>query len=270
MEPSKKVSQDYFDQIVNENVTKFGMSEQEAIDDAINQLKSQGCELVNICKFTQAEQKELLEAMQSLNSLKSLNSEDDVNKSIGYLKIMKKKFEKDVSFRCLASKVQPPEVNATQIIMTHLENEASTKNNALLEQYLITFQSYLYQQSDVIDKNGLNTLIRLTQEKNYSDTSVLNYLLKCLSTTCQMNESNRQHLVENGLCENLMEIFKKHKTNNDVLCEACHLIRNLLLDDDMRVEFSNAHETAKYIASKLNGLDVLLSIGLGTSCFIYF
>ncbi len=79
-----------------------------------------------------------------------------------------------------------------------------------------------------------------------------------------MNESNRQHLVEIGMCENLMEIFCTHKEDNDVLGEACQLIRNLLLDDDMRVEFSNAHETAKYIASKLNGLDVLLSIGLSS------
>lgn len=59
-----------------------------------------------------------------------------------------------------------------------------------------------------------------------------------------------------------MEIFCHHRKNNNVLIEACQLIRSLLLDDDIRVEFSNAHETAKYIASKLSGLDVLLSIGL--------
>lgn len=92
---------------------------------------------------------------------------------------------------------------------------------------------------------------------------MLSGLLKCISTTCEMNEPNRQHLVENGLCESLMEIFMHHRTHNYVLAEACQLIRNLLLDDDIRVEFSNAHETAKYIASKLNGLDVLMSIGLG-------
>lgn len=94
------------------------------------------------------------------------------------------------------------------------------------------------------------------------ESLVLSGLLKCISTSCEMNEPNRQHLVENGLCESLMEIFTHHRRHNYVLAEACQLIRNLLLDDDIRVEFSNAHETAKYIASKLNGLDVLLSIGL--------
>lgn len=53
-----------------------------------------------------------------------------------------------------------------------------------------------------------------------------------------------------------------HKMNDSVLCETCQLVRSLLLDDDMRVEFGKSHEHAKFIASELNGLDVLLKIGL--------
>ena len=34
---AKKISQEYFDSIVNENVNDFGMAEEEAIEDAIQQ-----------------------------------------------------------------------------------------------------------------------------------------------------------------------------------------------------------------------------------------
>jgi hypothetical protein len=65
----KKISQQYFDSIVNENLNDFGMEQQEAIDDAINQLNSQGCDLSMICKFGSAEQNELFTALKKLDEL---------------------------------------------------------------------------------------------------------------------------------------------------------------------------------------------------------
>ena len=60
-----------------------------------------------------------------------------------------------------------------------------------------------------------------------------------------------------------MLFFGKHRGSDLVISDACVLIRSLLLDDDVRSEFGKSHEHAKYIASELNGLDVLLQIGLG-------
>lgn len=163
MEPGKKVSQEYFDQIVNENVNEFGMSEQEAIDDAINQLKSQGCELVNICKSSRAEQDELIDAAKSLQQLTQsdeLLTENGRQKAIDNLKTMKKKFEKDVSFRCLATSIKlADDKNAYQVMMDFLQTDSAVKELGLLENYLSTLQAFLYQQTDAIDKNGLNTLV---------------------------------------------------------------------------------------------------------------
>ena len=65
----KKISQDFFDSIVNENINDFCMTEEEAIDDAINQLKSQGADLSIICKFSQAEQQELKSSLANLFKL---------------------------------------------------------------------------------------------------------------------------------------------------------------------------------------------------------
>ena len=300
MSNTKKISQEYFDSIVNENVNDFGMTQQEAIDDAINQLNSQGADLSVICKYSAEEKNELFAALKSLEQLiKNLNEykmsesqsefiqssekiKDLSESAIKQLNIIKDKFNKDLSFRCLATKIKPAEESAYSIFLTYFENLKSPQSSAtnksnnaedhLIEAFLNTFQSYLYQQSDVLDSNGLRMLIRLTSSEENdktgvsgfgSHTNVLQYLLKCINTSCQMSESNRQFFVENGLCENLMLIFQKHKTNNAILCEACHLIRSILLDDDVRVEFGKSHEHAKFIASQLNGLDVLLHIGLG-------
>lgn len=279
MEGAKKVSQEYFDSIVSENQNDFGMDESEAIEDAINQLKSQGCDLSSICKYPKQEQIDLIESLKSLNQqiadliLPDLK-EDQVNLAVKNLKILKEKFDKDISFRCLASKQEP---SGVRVFMNYFENlkppktsEDSVKlNYILIENFLNSFQSYLTNQSDVLDSNSLKHLIRLTSSEDNeaqsgfgSHTFVLQYLLKCINAACQMSESNRQFFVENGLCENLMKIFVQHKTNDVILCDACQLIRSLLLDDDLRVEFGHSHEHAKFIASKLNGLDVLLHIGL--------
>ncbi len=274
--PQKKISQEYFDSIVTENLNDFGMSQEEAIEDAINQLKSQGADLSTICKYPANEQKELTDSIQQINELipKLASGETTLNISaqcIKCLQLIREYFVKDLSFRCLATRIQAPQVNAYKMFMLFLNDLKPTTSthldSELIEAFLNTFQSYLHQQSDVLDSNGLLMLIRLTNDDEVSGfgchTSIIQSVLKCVNTSCQLCESNRQFFVENGLCENLMQLFLKHKTNNTILCDACQLIRSLLLDDDIRVAFSNSHEHAKFIASKLNGLDVLLHIGLG-------
>lgn len=293
---SKKITQEYFDSIVSENMNDFGMEQQEAIDDAVSQLKAQGIDLATICKFPQQDQKQLLEAIrrvgdfvrklypanQGLESIteekarvagsKEQNDKLDepaqlsdalIDECLKDLEVIKATFDKDLSFRCLATSAKNGH-NAYHMFLSYLNNlkypteqdhSARDKIDKLTSSLLSTFQSYIHQQSDVLDSSGLRTLIRLTAS-NQGDVHsgfgdrpvVLQPLLKCINTSCQMNESNRQFYVENGLCENLMQLFSKHKENDHILCDACQLIRSLLLDDDMRVEFGHAHEHAKYIA----------------------
>ncbi|CAF0780977.1 unnamed protein product [Brachionus calyciflorus] len=266
LDASKKISQEYFDQIVQENVNDFEMSEQEAIDDAINQLKSQNCDLSTICKYPKQEQQDLLDSLTKMNTLLTSTpnlTEAQTQNLLDYLKIIKEKFDKDISFRCLAtrSKTNP---SVTQIFVNYLkDSNLKQHDNQIVEAFLNTFQSYITQQNDVLNSNDLKLLILLSEESFLgSNQSSLSALLKLLNSACLMNESNRQSLVENGLCENLMKIFTIYKKSDLILCDTCLLIRSLLLDDDLRVEFGHSHEHAKFIASKLNGLDVLLQAGL--------
>ena len=277
----KKISQEYFDSIVAENVNDLEMVEEEAIRDACEQLKSQGADMSMICKQSMAERNALTEAVRALSGLldrleeeedQTTNSNRDTfaQEAIAHLLHLQAKFAADLSFRCLATRMVAP--NACAVFMRLLNSSAVTNATTedatlLLDGVLKALDAYLCQQSDALDTAGLATFIRLTDEDAVARFATrphtLQLLLKCVNTSCQMSESNRQHLVENGLCENLMRIIVTHKHSELVLCQVCQLIRSLLLDDDMRVEFGKSHEHAKYIASKLNGIDILLRVGLG-------
>ena len=211
-----------------------------------------------------------------INFLFNLSLSDNSNKIDQLLKLLvaiREKFDKDLSFRCLATRI--PEPNAYQIFMSYfkLVVPAEVCNDIILESFLKSFLSYINCQSDVLDNQGLSLFINMTNSSDDNETgfgshiNILKYLLKCLNGACLMNEPNRQYLVKNGLCENLMKIFLRHKINDGIISDACQLIRSLLLDDDIRVEFGNSHEHAKIIASKLNGIDILMGVSLSRSNF---
>lgn len=261
----KKVSQEYFDQIVQENINDFEMNEEEAIEDAISQLKSQNCDLSTVCTFPQQERKDLIDSLAKVNSILSTSNitESQTEAVQDYLKSIKNKFDRDISFRCFATRAKsnPSVVECFTRFLKDIE--PSGHDNALIELVIQVFQSYITQQSDVLTKEDLKLLINLTDEKFLgSEPQLLSALLRLINAACKMNESNRQAFVENGLCENLMKMFSFHSKSNQIICDTCQLIRSLLLDDDLRVEFGHSHEHAKFIASRLNGLDILLQAGL--------
>lgn len=265
VDAGKKVSQEYFDQIVEENMTDFEMSEDEAIQDAVNQLKSQNCDLSTLCTHPLQQRQDLVDSLLKTSSiLSSSNLTPSQSHTVqAYLLTIKEKFDKDISFRCFATRIksEPSVVETFTRFLNHMD--LNTCDKKLVDSLLHTFRSYITQQSDVLTKEHLKLLINLTDEKSLgSEPSLLSGLLRLINAACQMNESNRQTFVENGLCENLMQLFSNQKKSNQIICDTCQLIRSLLLDDDMRVEFGHSHEHAKFIASRLNGLDVLLEAGL--------
>jgi len=272
----KKVSQEYFDQIVSENVNEFEMTQSEAIEDAVSQLKSQNVDISLICTFAREERDELTSAIERLDKLLSAlnksNKEEKKAKFIEatpFLSTIKEKCVKNISFRCLATNAKPS--NFYEIVMSFLksnmlesENKGEEEEEMEFNQVVLrTFDAYLAKQSDAVKSEGLCTLIDLTTSPVCDRSSAtLQWVLKCIDSACQTNEPNRQFLVENGLCEKLIELIKLHKTNSPVLSQVCQLIRSLLLDDDFRCEFGKSHSHAKFIASELNGIDVLISISM--------
>jgi hypothetical protein len=68
----KRISQETFDEVVEENVNEFDMSKEEAIDDAIQQFKKQGIDLTNIDTTVDVEgRKSFLDHIRLINEAKS-------------------------------------------------------------------------------------------------------------------------------------------------------------------------------------------------------
>ena len=174
----KKISQDYFDSIVKENMTEFEMCAEEAIEDAVQQCKSQGCDIATICKFPPAEQKELIDALRRLDELittllgyqltemtvgerdeKVAETMESTNATLAFVR---GKFEKDLSFKVLATRIEAPDAYAIfkKFFMTldppsaSTDQSANNKFNELTENFIKTLQSYIHQQSDVLDTEG--------------------------------------------------------------------------------------------------------------------
>jgi TnpA family transposase len=97
---TKKISQEYFNSIVKENIDDLEMEEAEAITDAIQQLESQNINLNSICKQSISEQNELWSSIDHLNNLhdKIFNQNQDIQlnkeEAIKHLKLLQTKFTK--------------------------------------------------------------------------------------------------------------------------------------------------------------------------------
>lgn len=78
------------------------------------------------------------------------------------------------------------------------------------------------------------------------DILTIKHCFKCLQRASVMHENNRQQIIEAGI----VDIIKTQLQSEEpfIIKEACGLVRMLVLDDDIRVEISKAHEHAREIA----------------------
>lgn len=108
------------------------------------------------------------------------------------------------------------------------------------------------KQPDLLNERGVTAIIDYL-DKN-KDQEVQRLLLKWVKECCILHELNRQQIFNAGILEHL----KPHlddEASTPLLRDVLGVLRGLILDDDVRVEFGKAHEHAKAIAG-----DTLLTI----------
>jgi ABC-type hemin transport system substrate-binding protein len=94
------------------------MTLEEALIDAIEQLKSQNIDLTNIVKFGSEEINALKTSINKLENIINQSLDDEKLKEIKTsIEILKDKFQKDISFRVLATKKS----NANDVFIRFLE-----------------------------------------------------------------------------------------------------------------------------------------------------
>lgn len=100
------------------------------------------------------------------------------------------------------------------------------------------------------------------------DVDCTKNILRWIKECCIKHEMNRQNLVEAGIIDRIMKILRKKEKTSSELRDACSVVRALVLDDDVRLEFGKAHEHASQLA-KL-AIDILTNLlsGLFVSIII--
>ncbi|XP_070541808.1 LOW QUALITY PROTEIN: armadillo repeat-containing protein 6-like [Ptychodera flava] len=253
---SKRISQETFDDAVQENVEEFCMEPDEALEDAIKQFESQGIDLSNIIKSVrlggdgdgrERNMRSLL-LWRSNDLLEEDGEESEVTECLNKFRA---ECDMDFSHRSLAATKQA-------YPMLYKLYVKFKDNPDVLYQVILSMAAFFNGQPDVIDQKGIELLYSLL--KDHAESPKLSQvLIKTIRITCFMHENNRQAYVKEGLIASLIQVLQTHKKCSGVVKEACQGLRILTADDDVRVAFGHAHEHAKMIVEE-GALKTLLGI----------
>lgn len=115
----------------------------------------------------------------------------------------------------------------------------------IVKECLNALISLMTQNSDFLDENGVQMMVRLLDTQK--DLDILKSTLKWTKECCILHEMNRQHIFSADILNHLTTAL--HDPSSAMLREVLSVLRALVLDDDPRLEFGRAHEHARAIAS---------------------
>uniref|UniRef100_A0A1B0GNM7 Armadillo repeat-containing domain-containing protein n=1 Tax=Phlebotomus papatasi TaxID=29031 RepID=A0A1B0GNM7_PHLPP len=252
---AKVISQETFDDTVKENVVEFEMSVEEAKEETIKQFQAQGVNLGNIIvdlKVNSTTGRPIV--LEKIDELKKIEEISEGNRKdfLEIIQVISEECSKTLPHRVLAAKN-----GANGALLKILRNalDAELRDQEILRKVVENFSILSEKQPDIFTHECLDVAIRLLQTE--TDETVVRECLRWLQKVCVLHEMNRQMIVEGDTVKH----FKVFLTTKSpiMIRELCSLFRNLVLDDDIRVEYGKAHEHARIIAeSCLTDLTKLL------------
>lgn len=149
---------------------------------------------------------------------------------------------------------------------------------------LIAWNELINKQPDILNDKSLFLIIQILSKNLGDDLTIL--CLQHIKHASVLHEFNRQNTMNSGILSSLKPLLKTQNPEVNgkwsisdqfffyaqkvasnlivnlsdwyfvqVLKETCAVFRHLILDDDVRIEFSKAHEHARNIAG-----DVLIDL----------
>lgn len=106
--------------------------------------------------------------------------------------------------------------------------------------------SIIDKHPDIFDVKWLPLVKRLLLNKS---TNIVCLCLRWFQKACVLHETNRQRIMEVEFLSDLKPLILRDE--NVVIKETCMILRHLILDDDVRLEFGKAHEHARTISNEM-------------------
>ncbi|XP_034611354.1 armadillo repeat-containing protein 6 [Trachemys scripta elegans] len=252
---SKRITQETFDDVVQENITEFEMDPDESVKEAVQQFESQGVDLSTIVKAARKPtsengQEQKHDILQTLDSLRKSIADSALSEVGEQLVRFSEQCREQLAVRYLAG-----QKGACPVVLSACKL-ASGDRSAMLKA-LHAFSALMDGQPDLLDSAGQELLLQ-TLKENADDAEMTLAGIRCIRHACLKHEQNRQELVKGGILPLLTGAIVWHGDCAGVVREAASALRVMTFDDDIRVPFGQAHDHAKMIVSENNGLRILI------------
>ncbi|XP_062261099.1 armadillo repeat-containing protein 6 isoform X2 [Platichthys flesus] len=252
----RRITQETFDAAVRENMEEFEMEPDEALRDAVEQFDSQGVDLSCILKAVptassdENPEEKTHEVLKALDSLRIGKDSSGVMEWTSALKCFTEQCLHGFAQRYLAA-----QKDAYPIVLCYCKKSLEEREAVLAA--LSALAALTDGQPDLLDAEGKKFLLEALK-RYQADSSVTCVAICVVRNCCLKHEQNRQDLVKGGVLPLLTTAVTQHRGCAEVLKEASAALRVMTFDDDIRVAFGNAHETAKSIVLENKGLNVLI------------
>ncbi|KAH1174925.1 armadillo repeat-containing protein 6 [Mauremys mutica] len=252
---SRQITQETFDDVVQENIMEFEMDPDEAVKDAVQQFESQGVDLSTVVKAARKPtsengQEQNHDILQTLDSLRKSIADSALSEVGEQLVRFSEQCREQLAVRCLAGRK-----GACPVVLSACKL-ASGDRSAMLKA-LHALSALMDGQPDLLDSAGQELLLQ-TLKENADDAEMTLAGIRCIRHACLKHEQNRQELVKGGILPLLTGAIVRHGDCAGVVREASSALRVMTFDDDIRVPFGHAHDHAKMIVSENNGLKILI------------
>lgn len=155
-----------------------------------------------------------------------------------------------VIFRHLQSvphRVLAAKLGAYEFVVKALHSNEALNDEVRLK-LIAAANAIINKQPDVFDIASLSVILELL--KGATDQQTVCELLKWLQKACLLHEMNRQTIMQETLTVTTLKGLLT-RIEPEIIRNACTLLRFLILDDDIRVEFGKAHEHARLLAGEM-------------------
>ncbi|XP_029679470.1 armadillo repeat-containing protein 6 homolog isoform X1 [Formica exsecta] len=243
-----KITQEAYDEEIRELMEGLGMTEEEAVEDAMKCFEMKGIDLSNIITDLVLEDKykQIVICLEQLTRAMNDKSYERVPETLQELRT---ELDKDIRYRVFAGKRK-----CYKILIDLLKD--CEKNHVIFKSALETIASLMSGYPDLLDDDGIALQAEIL-ERHY-DTATLQCLLHWIRECCIKHELNRQKIFDTNIFEKLKKILVREDVGAHEIKDACSVIRALVLDDDIRHEYGKAHEHATIMAK--GALDVLTEL----------
>ncbi|XP_072751306.1 armadillo repeat-containing protein 6 homolog [Anoplolepis gracilipes] len=242
------ITQEAYDEEIKELMEGLGLTEEEAVEDAIKCFEMKGIDLSNIITDLVLEDKykQIVTCLEQLTRAVNDKSYECVPETLQELQT---ELDKDIRYRVFAGKRK-----CYNVLIDLLKD--CEKNHAIFKSALETIASLMTGYPDLLDDDGIALQTEILER--HHDTAILQCLLHWIRECCIKHELNRQKIFDTNIFEKLKKILVREDVGANDIKGACSVIRALVLDDDIRHEYGKAHEHATIMAK--GALDVLTEL----------